>query len=97
MTDVTPQQIATILINDWTKVVKDHELEIDDVPAYIIRQCIDRYIDETVSKTNMIKLFEYYARRAVEAKSMTAEELVEELIKRHNETPEVRKERIING
>lgn len=96
-TDVSPQRIATIMINDWEPVCIRNNIAIDDVPAWTIREGINRYIDDTISKANMIKLFEYLARRVVEAREMTAEELVDRLIERQNETPEERKQRIKNG
>jgi len=96
-TDVSPQRIATIMINDWEPVSLRHNLAIDDVPAWTIREGINRYVDETISKANMIKLFEYLARQVVEAREMTVEELVDGIIERQNETPEERKQRIKNG
>ena len=78
-TDVTPQKIATILINDWAPVQERFELEYGDVPAWRVRECINFYVDGTVAKWGMIKLFEHFAEAAVERKKIVKNSTVDEL------------------
>jgi Glu-tRNA(Gln) amidotransferase subunit E-like FAD-binding protein len=82
-TEVSPQQVATILINDWAPVQERYELEYGDVPAWRVRECINRYLDDTVSKKNMIILFEHYAEKAAKLRKLTIEELADEYRKQH--------------
>ncbi|MHA1289925.1 MAG: hypothetical protein ACTSPB_21295, partial [Candidatus Thorarchaeota archaeon] len=78
-TDVTPQKIATILINDWAPVQERYELEYGDVPAWRVRECINFYADGTVAKWGMIKLFEHFAEAAAERKKIVKDSTVDEL------------------
>ena len=80
-TEVSPQQIATIFINDLDPVLQRYKIEYGDIASWTIRECINRYVDETISKAGMIILFEHYAERVTTAKSMTIEELAEDLSK----------------
>jgi len=78
-TDVPPQQIATILINDWEPVRIRNGLDHFDVPAYQVRDCINQYVNDVVSKQNLIVLFEHFASAAVERKQFIDDHTVEEL------------------
>lgn len=77
--EVPPQKIATILINDWAPVQERYELEYGDVPAWRVRECINFYVDETVAKWGMIKLFEHFAEEAAKRKKIVKDSTVDEL------------------
>ena len=79
VTEVSPQKIATILINDWTPVQDRYGLEYGDVPAWRVRECINFYADETIAKKGMITLFEHFAEAAVKQKKFMDDHTVEEL------------------
>lgn len=78
-TDVKPQKIATILINDWAPVQARFGLEYGDVPAWQIRDCINFYADGTIAKWGLIKLFEIYAEKAAKRKKIVKDSTVDEL------------------
>ncbi len=65
MAETTPQDIATILINEWDPIRKEHGLHISAVPPWIIRECIDHYTSSNINRNGMRTLFHHYAEKAV--------------------------------
>jgi len=75
--ETTPQDIATILINEWDPIAKEHGIDIQSVPPWIIRQCIDQYTSGNVNRNGLRTLFHHYAERAIDIQHRFIQKLLE--------------------